>query len=225
MNTLKNKQIWFCWRYGTRRGIKTKVPYSAHGTTTGTSAEYAHSWVTYDEAVKGAKEHGYDGVGFKTPEDCFFLDIDDKDVSDPYVQQMLERFNSYAERSVSGEGIHIYGRCDISRIPTYRDKEGNLKLERAFYQKNPHNDTELYIGAITNRFAVYTGDVILNEPLKDCTDALLVTLDKNMRRKNKVRYSKKRDRDKEVFDIVANLQKQKNGGKFNKLYNDGDISD
>ena len=226
MDDLKQRKIWFCWRYETRKGNKTKVPYSAHGTATGTSDNFAHSWVTYNETVKGAEEHGYDGVGFKIPEECFFLDIDHKDVDDPYVQMMLERFGSYAEYSVSGGGIHIYGLCDISRIPAHMDeKTGKLKLDGAFYQKNPHNDTELYMGGITNRFAVYTGNVIRDEPLKECTDALLITLDKNMRRAEKTRYSEKRDGgDKELFDLVASLLKQKNGDKFRKLYHDGDIS-
>ena len=110
-------------------------------------------------------------------------DIDHKELTDPFVQLMLERFNSYAEYSVSGGGIHIYGKCDIDRVPTYLDKDGKLRLDKAFYMKNPHNSTELYCGGITNRFAVYTGNVIHNVPLKECTDALLITLDKDMRRK------------------------------------------
>ena len=225
MEELKQQRIWIDWQYETRKGNRTKVPYSAYGTATGTTQDYAHTWVTYDEAVKAAKEHGYDGVGFIIPEGYFFLDIDDKDLNHPFVRMMLDRFNSYTERSVSGGGIHIYGRCDISRIPTFINKKGELKLDGAFYQKNPNNDTELYMGGITNRFAVYTGDVIRDEPLKECTDALLVTLDKDMRRKQKIRYSEKRDGDdKELFDIVANLLKQKNGDKFRRLYHDGDIS-
>ena len=225
MEQLKAQRIWFCWNYEIRKGKQTKVPISAHGTATGVNEPYAHSWVTYDEAVQATREHSWSGVGFRIPDDCFFLDIDHKELSDPYVQQMLERFDSYAERSVSGGGIHIYGKCDISRIPSYINKDGKRRLDRAFYQKNPHNGTELYMGGITNRFAAFTGDVIRDQPIKDCTDALLVTLDKNMRRTDKARYSEKRDGDKEVFDIVAGLLRQKNGEKFGRLYNDGDISD
>ena len=225
MDELKAQKIWFCWNYETRNGKRTKVPVSAYGTSTGTNAPYAHTWVTYDEAVKAAKEHGDDGVGFKIPEGYFFLDIDHKDLLDPLVQTLLERFDSYTEYSVSGGGVHIYGKCDISRIPTYMDEKGKLRLDKAFYQKNPNNKTELYCGGITNRFTVFTGNVIQDVPLKECTDALLTTLDKNMRRAQKQKYSEKRDGgDKEVFDIVANLLKQKNGEKFRSLYCDGDFS-
>lgn len=225
MDELKSQKVWLCWNYETRKGKRTKVPISASGTATGTNSEYAHTWVTYDEAIKAADKHGYNGVGFTIPQGYFFLDIDHKELTDPFVQLMLERFNSYAEYSVSGGGIHIYGKCDIDRVPTYLDKDGKLRLDKAFYMKNPHNSTELYCGGITNRFSVYTGNVIHNVPLKECTDALLVTLDKDMRRKQKVKYSEKRDGDdRELFDIVANLLKQKNGEKFRKLYCDGDFS-
>lgn len=225
MDELKSQKIWLCWNYETRKGKRTKVPISASGPATGTNSEYAHTWVTYDEAIKAADKHGYNGVGFTIPQGYFFLDIDHKELTDPFVQLMLERFNSYAEYSVSGGGIHIYGKCDIDRVPTYLDKDGKLRLDKAFYMKNPHNSTELYCGGITNRFSVYTGNVIHNVPLKECTDALLVTLDKDMRRKQKAKYSEKRDSDdRELFDIVANLLKQKNGEKFRKLYCDGDFS-
>lgn len=225
MDELKSQKVWPCWNYETRKVKRTKVPISASGTATGTNSEYAHTWVTYDEAIKAADKHGYNGVGFTIPQGYFFLDIDHKELTDPFVQLMLERFNSYAEYSVSGGGIHIYGKYDIDRVPTYLDKDGKLRLDKAFYMKNPHNSTELYCGGITNRFSVYTGNVIHNIPLKECTDALLVTLDKDMRRKQKVKYSEKRDGDdRELFDIVANLLKQKNGEKFRKLYCDGDFS-
>ena len=62
-------------------------------------------------------------------------------------------------------------------------------------------------------------------PLKDCTTAVLTTLDKDMRKAEKVKYSASRDGDKELFDLVANIYKQKNGDKFIKLYRHGDYSD
>lgn len=115
LDELKDKKIWVCWNWGTRKGKKTKVPISAYGTETGTDEPHAHTWVTYDEAVKAAKENGYSGVGFVLPEGYFFLDIDGKELDDPYVQFLLKWFDSYAERSVSGTGYHIYGKCDKTK--------------------------------------------------------------------------------------------------------------
>ena len=91
--------------------------------------------------------------------------------------------------------------------------------------KNPHNDTELYLGGITNRFAAYTGNAVNDEPLKECTQALLTTLDKNMRRKQRKKYSAKRDGDEDTFRIIEALRRQKNGEKFSRLFDSGDISE
>ena len=54
MESLKKQSIWFCWKYETRKGKRTKVPKSAHGTATGTTLSYAHTWVTFAEAKKAA---------------------------------------------------------------------------------------------------------------------------------------------------------------------------
>ena len=227
MQELKLQKIWMLWCWKIKEdGKRTKVPMSASGGPCGTNANWSSSWVIYDEAVK-AKDRvpNAAGIGFKIPKGYYFIDIDDRELSDPLVQTMFSRHDSYAEYSVSGTGIHQYGKCDFTKIPTYIDKKGKLCLDRQYYQKNPNNNMELYIGGITNRFAVYTGNVIENKPLRECTSAILTTLDKDMRRKEKVKYSAKRDGNKADFDIICNLRKQKNGEKFSKLYDNGDFSD
>ena len=55
--------------------------------------------------------------------------------------------------------------------------------------KNPNNHLELYVGGLTNRFAAY-GDVILNEPLKESTEAVLLTLDKICEKQKKLYTTK-----------------------------------
>ena len=224
MQELMDMKIWFLWRKEMDGDRINKIPFAAGGGATGTNEKYRHTWVTHDEAVTAIKKQSAAGVGFVIPKGYFFLDIDHKQITDPFVQMLLERFNSYTERSVSGGGIHIYGKCDLNRLPTYTDKNGNLRLDKTYYMKNPNNHLELYVGGLSNRFAVFTGDVILDEPLRESTAAVLTTLDKNMRKTEKIKYSEKRDGDRAGFDIVCNLRKQKNGEKFKKLYDDGDIS-
>jgi len=226
MQELKQMRIWFLWRWGTdNNGKPTKYPFAANGGQTGTDDAHSNTWVTYDAAVGTVEKHHAAGVGFKIPEGYFFLDIDHRELSDPLVQTLLVRFDSYSERSISGGGIHIYGKCDFTKLPTYIDKKGKVRLDKQFYQKNSTTGLELYVGGITNRFAVYTGNIIEDKPLRECTSAVLTTLDKNMRRKEKAKYSEKRDGDKADFDIVCSLRKQKNGDKFIKLYDEGDFSD
>lgn len=226
MQELKQMRIWFLWRWGTdKNGNPTKVPFAASGSETGTDDAHSSTWVTHDEAVAAAEKYHAAGLGFKIPENYFFLDIDHRELSDPLVQTLLTRFDSYTERSVSGGGIHIYGKCDFTKLPTYIDKKGKVRLDSQFYQKNSKIDLELYVGGITNRFAAYTGNIIEDKPLRECTGAVLTTLDKNMRRKEKTKYSANRDGDRADFDIACSLRKQKNGDKFKKLYDEGDFSD
>lgn len=97
MNKLKSQSIWFCWDWAVRKGKRTKVPIAASGCATGVDDRYRCTWVTYDEAVKAAREHGYAGVGFVIPEGYFFLDIGHRDMGYPFVQMLLRRYNSYAE--------------------------------------------------------------------------------------------------------------------------------
>ena len=232
LDELKSQPVWICWNFRTRASEKdgkcTKVPCAASGNKTGTNDEYRDTWVTFDEAKAAAAEKHYSGVGFVIPEGYFFLDIDHKPLDDPYVVKMLERFGSYAEKSVSGEGIHIYGKCDFSKVPTEK-KDDKLKLNRKYYTKNPNNGTELYIGGLTNRFAVFTEDVVQNESLKECTNAILVTLNKDMLRDKPDPHAKREQLARQVTEqnaeiIIHNLGAQKNWEKFYRLFEEGDIS-
>lgn len=226
LRELKERHIWLIWVWEFKEdGKKTKVPRSADNCgATGTDNKWSHSWVTYNEAIAAKEKFDAAGVGFVIPKGYFFLDIDHYALTDLFVQILLERFSSYAEHSVSGGGIHIYGKCDFEKLPTFKDKNGNRRLDKAYYMKNPKNHLELNIGGLTNRFAVFTSDVVLDESLKESTAAVLLTLERNMRKADKVKYSEKRNGDREIFDIVCNLRKQKNGDKFRKLYDDGDLT-
>lgn len=243
---LKEQKIWLCWNFREKDGKRTKVPIAASGEKTGTDEAHSSTWVTFDEAKRAAAEKNYSGVGFVIPKGYFFLDIDHRDMDDPYIKMMLVRFGSYAEKSVSREGLHIYGKCDFTKVPT-EEKNGKLKLHRRYYQKNPNNGTELYMGGLTNRFAVFTENIVQDKPLRDCTNAVLVTLEKNMKRKRDVSSgapfekaaqqkrrsdgAPKRGSCAKAFDermvrgAVQALRLQKNGGKFSKLFDEGDFSD
>ena len=232
---LKEQRIWLCWNFREKDGRKTKVPIAASGEKTGTDEAHSGTWVTFGEAKKAAEKRRYSGVGFVIPKGYFFLDIDHREWDDPYIKMMLERFGSYAEKSVSGEGLHIYGKCDFSQIPT-EEKSGRRKLHRKYYQKNPGNGTELYIGGLTNRFAVFTGNIIQDKPLKDCTNAVLVTLEKDMARAAQPKPPLKKSEiiqniinggaeKADCSDLIRKLQKQRNGERFRRLFDKGDLSD
>lgn len=193
------------------------------GGISGTSEEFRSTWVTYDEVLVAKEKLKSSGIGFVIPNGMYFFDIDGKEPDDSFVTLMLERFGSYAEKSPSGNGIHVLGNCNDEVLPfVYDEKKKRYTVAPEFYQKNPRNHIELYFGYATNRYATFTGYAINDLDFTDGTQASLTTLDKDMRRKPKVNYRESRDGDKDEFDIVCYLRKQKNGEKFKKLYDEGD---
>ena len=227
VDELKDKKLWFLWSAKpSRNGKVTKVPFAANGGATGTDDAHKGTWVSFDDAESTRNQFQASGLGLKIPKGFFLLDIDHKDISEPFAQLMLSRFSSYAEVSPSGKGIHIIGQCDITKLPVhFDDRRKKLVLDSEYYQKRSDIGLELYIGDITNRYGTFTGNTINSLPIADCTQAVLTTLDKEMRKKPKAKYSAKRDGDRAVFDIVCDLRKQKNGDKFIQLYDKGDFSE
>lgn len=225
MISIKEMNRWFCWNAREKDGRMTKIPCAPNGGATGTNEKYAHTWVTFDEATAAMRLHGYTGVGFVIPEGMFFLDKDHVAPDDLAVKELLVQFPTYAEQSFSGQGLHIYGFCDLSRLPV---KDG--KLDKRYYAKNPYNGLEVYIGDLTNRFAAFTGDAVQNLPLADCTEALLALLEEQMLRRKNTESSLTpvedaiNDDDPRIGEIIEALRWDKNGPKFVRLFDEGDIT-
>ena len=187
MDELKDKKLWFLWSAKPGRNWKvTKVPFAANGGATGTDDAHKGTWVSFDDAESARNQFQASGLGLKITKGFFLLDIDHKDISDPFAQLMLSRFSSYAEVSPSGKGIHIIGQCDITKLPVhFDDRRKKLVLDSEYYQKRSDIGLELYIGDITNRYGTFTGNTINSLSIADCTQAVLTTLDKEMRKKPK----------------------------------------
>lgn len=221
MEDLKKQKKFICWNYDAEKG---KVPKSYKNTITGTNEEYSKTWCTYKE-VKSAKEkYDFDGMGFVIPNGYFGIDIDKRDFEDDITKDILSLFkNTYAEKSPSGEGLHIIGKVDFTKIPKNVD---GTKLNEKYYQKNPHNKIECYIGGLTNRFFTFTENVIVDKSINDCTEQLLTFLDKYMQKETKKTtvIADSDIIDMACADIIEIIKKSEQAEKFNKLYFDGDIS-
>ena len=225
MKYIKEKRLWLLWQKKERNGKTAKVPFAANGIKSGTSEEHRPTWVTYPEAIEAAKRFKGAGVGFVIPQNLFFLDIDHLDQNDPVVKDILSRFNTYTERSVSGDGIHIYGLCDFSKIPTNSDGD-KVTLSKEYYSHHPTNGLELYIGQLTNRYAAFTGNAIKDVPVSDCTEAVLYVLNEYMRKPTtKTKKRKETDLDMRADNIIQALRSQKNAAKFNSLFDNGTWGD
>ena len=110
---LKRRRQWVIWRLEERNGKSTKIPYSAL-TGKRASSTTPETWAGYEDTVKAAREHGYDGIGFVfTAEDELCgVDLDgclDPETGEiePWAQEVIQELNSYTEISPSGTGIHI----------------------------------------------------------------------------------------------------------------------
>ena len=98
VDELKDKNLWFLWSAKPgRNGKVTKVPFAANGGATGTDDAHKGTWVSFDDAESARNQFQASGLGLKITKGFFLLDIDHKDISDPFAQLMLSRFSSYAE--------------------------------------------------------------------------------------------------------------------------------
>ena len=231
LQELKQMPVWVCWR-SVRKGNRiTKVPVSPLGGGTGSDPQHRHTWTNFDTALAASAQKGLDGVGFIIPEGIAFLDLDGITPEDPLAQTLMRLLPCYTEHSVSGTGMHLYMRCNLSRLPTVTDEHGKRSLDPRYYTKNPHNGMELYIGGLTNRFAVFTGDTVADLPLTDCTEGVLTVLDSYMLKAAppSAPSAPEPEMDPEeeelmALDVISDLRRQKNAAKFSRLYDDGDTT-
>lgn len=123
---------WILWREVIKPdGDRTKLPYSITGNLA--SVTDPRTWTSYHNAVEASKRLCM-GIGFVlTVNDPFaFIDLDDPGDNQELIarhKKILESFDSYAEVSPSGKGIHIIvkGAVDKGRR---RDKVEVYSAER-----------------------------------------------------------------------------------------------
>lgn len=176
IDELKERPIWMVASSG-KGGAKEKQPLSPHKGMIGSTTNPL-SWGTYDQAKRREKElkDGAKGVGFVIGQynddyQMFFIDLD-ADKKSHLINRdalgILALFSgkTYIERSISGNGIHIYGLCKRDQLPPGRYKS-----------KKTETHIEQYTQA---RYAVYTGDETGDSAgqLTDQTALYLETLDK-----------------------------------------------
>ncbi len=140
---LKAEEAWVLWRYEERDPKPTKVLRQADGRHADSTKP--ETWTTFEAAVKAYKRGGFDGIGFVFHPDNLYCGADIDDVSEEEAREWIDRFDSYTERSPSGNGFHIICRAEVPK-GTNRD-EG-----------------ELYS---SGRFFTVTGDVVRDAPVRE----------------------------------------------------------
>ncbi|WP_097677907.1 phage NrS-1 polymerase family protein [Bacillus massilinigeriensis] len=221
MEQLKQQKIWVCWRYEMQKGRRTKVLYNTKGYKTGTSKKYKSQWTTFEEATEAVKAHAFDGIGLVLPYGIGGIDLDHVDVDSELAQEVRALINTYEELSPSGEGIHHLFKVDVEKIPS-----SNGKLSSEYYSKNPHNQMEIYIGGLTNRYLTFTGNVMISDqPVMERTNEVIAFLDRFMKKDSFIDSEIESPFVNDNFDIIVTARKAKNGDKFIALFDKGDISD
>lgn len=194
---------WCVWRYEDTEGPKpTKVPYSAR---TGRLASVTDpsTWATFDEAVAAVSRNDwYSGIGFILSDNdpYSFIDLDDTKGDATALDRQLKvynEFNSYAERSPSGNGLHIIVR---GKVPTGR--------RRSFI--------EIYS---KERYMTMTGLVYRDAPISDYNDLLnaLWSQMSNGTVATQV-YAGLAEAKESDYDIYNRALNAANGDKFKALY-------
>lgn len=204
-NEMRTFNQWVVWRYEDRDANKpTKVPYSPR-TNRLASVTDPMTWASFDEAVAALQTDWYAGIGFVlTDADPYtFIDLDDTKGD----QQALDRqvkvyneFDSYAELSPSGNGLHIIvkGSVPCGRRRSY---------------------IEVYS---TERYMTMTGNVYRDAPIRNHQDLLDVLHSQMSEGKNAATFyaglETAKLSDDEVLDMAGRAA---NAEKFNDLFYEG----
>lgn len=211
---------WVCWKYETRKGRKTKVPY----TTTGVHASVADpaTWTDHASAAATAEAGGYDGIGFVLTEHAGITGVDldhciDPDTGEiqPAAQEIVDRLQSYTEITPSGEGLRILLQGRLSGT-------GNRKRWRGI-------EVEIYS---RGRYLTVTGRQLAGcpatvEPRQEALDELHGEIFAQGVRPDSGRQRTQATGGREDTsdqDLLQMARAARNGAEFRALYDQGDTS-
>jgi replicative DNA helicase len=162
---LRSIPRWVVWDFFPPKPGKTKLGKVPLDAGRDSKADYTNSevWRSFDDVLAEARRRGDVGVGFvfSDSDDVVGVDLDDAyDAAGelkPWAKEIFDRFAStWAEKSVSGSGVHALGR-------------GGRILGKKRLDLSPTEGIERYS---ENRFFTVSGDVIQAGPLADVREAM-----------------------------------------------------
>lgn len=204
---------WVVWRYENKDGAKpTKVPYCPRWATKA-AVDNPKTWGSFSDALQAMASGEVDGVGFVLTEDdpYGFIDLDNawqrneagafihedpQGVHDRQVK-IFNTFDSYSEKSPSGEGLHII--VKTPGVPNGRKR----------------SSIEVYT---SKRFMTMTGDVFHDAPIAErgeIFDVLWKELGGPAQKFNVMGDVEERQTDDEVLNAATAAA---NGAKFLDLW-------
>ncbi len=228
---LKTRRQWVCWQYETRQGNTTKVLKNPV-TGRNASATAPGTWADFEVAVKALESGKFDGVGYvlRATDGLVFIDIDDCVNKNGQIsksaQEILQKFDStYAEKSVSGSGLHIVCRGSIDKF-VIGGKTGCNTGRAAI---TGIKKIEVYRD---RRFFTFTGEQISDgNVIADCQEGLDWLFNKYPALNKKAERpagdaASRREYDDPVRpddEVLRLLEKSRSRELFEKLYVQGDV--
>jgi hypothetical protein len=195
---LKEDPSWVCWNYEWRDGKRTKNLYQTNGRQAKTNDP--STWTTFKAAMEAADR--FDGIGFVFHDGNPYGGADIDHVTEEQAQRWIDRFDSYAERSPSGNGVHIIFKA---KLP-----EGT---------KRPAG--ELYS---SGRFFTMTGDVIRDAPVAErqsAAEEFYSYLRQNDQKAPETRPASSSSPDLSDAEILTLLERARTGAEFRIIYAGG----
>lgn len=198
---LRKLPQWVCWKLEDIGASKpTKVPYTPNNQHASTTNK--NTWASFEDCLRAYASGHFSGVGFVFSADdpYSFIDLDDT-AGDALAfsrqHHIFKTFNSYSEISPSGKGLHII-------------IKGNVPVGRK------RSFVEIYS---SGRYATFTGNVHLNEPIKECQPQL-ISLWEQMGASIPKTMIFTGDKDEKQTDeeIIRTAASAINGDKFNQLF-------
>lgn len=175
----------------------------------------------------------YIGLGIRLSNNLCCIDLDHclEEIGSPQYNQAMEivdKFNSYTEVSLSGTGLHIFFIADLKSIFT----QNEIKTYTDTYNlKNSTKNIECYSPEVTDRYIAITGEVFNKHfILRDCTDIYKDFVDQYLLKpvkitKNKitakVKKAQRSIRELGKDKLLEKIKASKNGEKFTDLYEKG----
>src|SRR5918995_1185637 len=193
---LRTSPSWVLWRKEHRDGKLTKVLYQTNHRRADSTAP--NTWTTFENAVNAFEQDDFfDGVGFVFHQDNPYCGADIDDVTEEQARRWIDRFNSYTERSPSGNGFHIICKAKVPK--------GTNRTEGELYS--------------SGRFFTMTGDVVRGAPVREAQDAadefykFLRRHDQDLAERVSATTSTLTD-----AEVVRLAESAKNGAEFSVVY-------
>jgi hypothetical protein len=135
-DTLAEHDQWVLWRYESRKGKPTKVPYQVSGNRADSTSP--KTWASFEEALRAwqLNRQRYTGLGFVFSKEDSLVGVDLDDSLDErgevkaWATRAVERFSdTYTEISPSGQGLKIWARGSLpANLPGVQIGDGAIEL-------------------------------------------------------------------------------------------------